>query len=124
MLEKPGTFSALTSQRGPRECIWHPKLRSELINFDDETGLWWTENWQLWTVYLNTDQYQSKKVRVRNVLLTSAVALLGCFYNSLRRYWAPWADYRRQFGDGGKPSIKYYTIIVYIWYSVVIQKYF
>ena len=32
----------------------HPKLRSEfeLINFDDETGLWWTEKWQLWTVYL------------------------------------------------------------------------
>ena len=34
--------------------VKHPKLRSELINFDDETGLWWTENWQLWTVYLNT----------------------------------------------------------------------
>ena len=33
--------------------VKHPKLRSELINFDDETGLWWTENWQLWTVYLN-----------------------------------------------------------------------
>ncbi len=32
--------------------VKHPKLRSELINFEDETGLWWTENWQLWTVYL------------------------------------------------------------------------
>ncbi len=31
------------------------RLRSELINFDDETRLRWTENWQLWTVYLNID---------------------------------------------------------------------
>ena len=66
MLGKQGTFSALTHQEGPKECIYtlrrhfahksvakHPKLHSELINFDDETGLWWTENWQLWTVYLN-----------------------------------------------------------------------
>ena len=35
-----------------RSVVKHPKLRSELINFEDETGLWWTENWQLWTVYL------------------------------------------------------------------------
>ncbi len=37
-----------------RSVVKHPKSRSELINFDDETGLWWTENWQLWTVYLNS----------------------------------------------------------------------
>ncbi len=35
-----------------RSIVKYPKLCSELINFDDETGLWWTENWQLWTVYL------------------------------------------------------------------------
>ncbi len=36
MLRNPRTFSLLTHQEGPRE------LRSELINFDDEPGLWWS----------------------------------------------------------------------------------
>ncbi len=55
MLGKPGTFSALTRQEGPRECIYTLRRHFAHINFDDETGLWWTENWQLWTVYLKNN---------------------------------------------------------------------
>ncbi len=62
MLGKSITFPTFTRQEGPRESVVkHPKLRSELINFEDETGLWWTENWQLWTVYLKVTCMQQQK---------------------------------------------------------------
>ena len=60
MLGKPGTFSALTRQ---------------LFNFDDETGLWWAENWQLWTVYLNSSDFAGERE-----LLWDKVALFWISY--------------------------------------------
>ena len=83
-------------QINDRSVVKHPKLRSELINFDDETGLRWTENWQLWTVYLKVEGFN-----------------YNCTLNSLGKYahgmggvlsYGRWAKWINQYLLAPKPQ--------------------